>query len=102
MGWIVGVVLNAGLGVLAVWPVGFLVTLGWAVLDRLGWASIDPALVDDGLTPIVMLAAGSWIILLPLFLGLNVLVIRKSRVDGRIHWPMAVVLLVVPFLVRSA
>lgn len=95
----VGAVLNTGLGVVAVWPLGLLVILGWAVLDRLGWASIDPTLVDDGLTAIAMITAGAWLLLLPLFLGLNALVTRKCRVTKRVYWPLAVVLLVVPYLV---
>lgn len=102
MGWVAGAVLNVGLGVLAVWPVGFAVILGWAILARLGLARIDPTLVDDGLVPIAVLAGGTWLFLLPLFLGLNALVVRKSGVDKRVYWPLAVGLLIAPYLVWIA
>ncbi|MFJ8815919.1 hypothetical protein [Amycolatopsis thermoflava] len=48
------------------------------------------------------MAGGTWLFLLPLFLGLNVLVVRKSSVDKRVYSPLAVGMLIAPYVVWIA
>jgi hypothetical protein len=92
--WPVLVAVNALLAVgAAVVLVPWLVVLK-AVLAELGLGSVDPTLVDDGLSIWVLVAVAGTALYAVVAASVNLLVVRRARLRGQ-PWPLVSVLVTV-------
>jgi hypothetical protein len=92
--WPVLVAVNALLAVgAAVVLVPWLVVLK-AVLAELGLGSVDPTLVDDGLSIWVLVAVAGTALYAVVAASVNLLVVRRARLRGQ-PWPLVTVLVTV-------
>jgi hypothetical protein len=89
--WFTLVAVNAVLAVGAAFVlVPWLVVLN-AVLAELGMGSVDPTLVDDGLSPWVLAAVAGTALYAVVAASVNLLVVRRTRLRGQ-PWLLVAVL----------
>jgi hypothetical protein len=81
--WLAVVAVNAVLAVAAAFVLVPWLILVAVLLASLGMGSVDPALVDDGLTPWVVVAVAGTALYAAVAASVNLVVVRLTRLRGR-------------------
>jgi hypothetical protein len=89
--WLAVVAVNAVMAVGAAFVLVPWLVVATALLAELGMRSVDPTLVDDGLTPWVLAAVAGTALYLLVATSVNLLVVRRVRLRGQ-PWLLVAVL----------
>jgi hypothetical protein len=99
IGWALCLALGLGLGWLCRFPLVYTYLTGWAVAWKAGWASIDPTVVDDGVSVFFVMIAGLWLLFVLIAAPLTALARRSTPLSGRQWWCTSLMLWAAPFAV---
>jgi hypothetical protein len=79
-GWLMHVVANVGIGVVAgvTWPVVYI--MGYVIAGLAGWTVGDPTLTDDGLAIPIGMGVIVIVFIVGTFLALNMLIARRAPI----------------------
>jgi hypothetical protein len=66
---------------------------------KAGWVSIDPTLVDDGISVFFIMIAGAWLLFLLIAVPLSWFAQRFTNLSSRQWWWTSVLLWAAPFAV---
>jgi hypothetical protein len=88
--WLALVTVNAVLAVGAAFAIVPWLIVVITLLGEAGMRSVDPTLVDGGLTPWVLAAVAGTALYLVVAVSVNLLLVRRTRLRGR-PWPLVAV-----------
>ncbi len=95
--WLIGVPLNLLLALPAAYPVAFAMLAAQVVAGELGWATLDPTVVDDGAGLVIGFGVVSVLFGGLLVFGLNALfAFRAPQLNAAGYWLAVALLVVVP------
>jgi hypothetical protein len=98
--WLIGVPLNLLLALPAAYPVAFAMLAAQVVAGELGWATLDPTVVDDGAGLVIGFGVVSALFGGLLVFGLNALfAFRAPQLSAGRYWLAVALLVVVPGVV---
>ena len=94
--WVICVPLNLALALLAYVPLLMVYVLGFAVAGELGWATRERSLLSEGFGPLIGQFMLAWAIFLPIMIGLNSLVVRRTVGLTKAYWLVSALILLIP------
>jgi hypothetical protein len=94
--WAICVPLNLAMALLAYLPLLVVYVIGFAVAGDLGWVTREPSLLSEGYAPLIGQFMLAWGLFLPIMIGLNGLVVRRTVGLTKAYWLVSALVVLIP------